>query len=45
MNAMKLLEDFKKEKVAVRPLEGFKKQKKMHALPILIEEVERKEII
>ena len=32
---MKLLEGFKKQKVAVRPAEGFKKERKIHALPIL----------
>ena len=40
---MKLLKGFKKKKVAVRPLEGFKRKKKIHALHVLIEEVERKE--
>ena len=37
---MKLQEGFKEEKVAVRPLEGFKRKNKIHALLILIEEVE-----
>ena len=32
---MKLLEGFKKKKVAVRPTEGFKKERKTHALPTL----------
>ena len=35
---MKLQEGFKEERVAMRPLEGFKKQKKMHALTVLKEE-------
>ena len=39
---MKLQEGFKKEKAAVRPLEGFKRKKKPHALPILMEEVKSK---
>ena len=39
---MNLREGFKKEKAAVRPLEGFKKKNKIHALPILIEEVKSK---
>ena len=33
---MKLLEGFKKQKVAVTPAEGFKKGEKIHALPIPI---------
>ena len=33
MNRMKLLEGFKEKKVAVRPIEGFKKERKIHALP------------
>ena len=40
---MKLQEGFKEDRVAVRPLEGFKKQKKMHALLVLIEELKSKE--
>ena len=40
---MKLQEGFKEDKAAVRPLEGFRRKKKMHALIFLIEEVEIKE--
>ena len=32
---MKLLEGFKEKKVEVRPTEGFKKERKTHALPTL----------
>ena len=32
---MKLLESFKEKKVAVRPIEGFKKERNSHALPTL----------
>ena len=32
---MKLLKGFKEKKVAMRPVEGFKKEGKIHALPIL----------
>ena len=39
---MKLLEGFKRKKVVVRPLKGFKRKKKIHALLVLIEEVESK---
>ena len=35
---MKILEGLKKKKVAVRPAEGFKKERKIHALPILIKQ-------
>ena len=40
---MKVQKGFKEERVVVRPLEGFKKHKKMHALPVLIAEVKSKE--
>ena len=39
---MELQEGFKKEKATVRLLEGFKRKKKIHALLVLIEEVESK---
>lgn len=42
-NALKLQKGFKEENAAVRPLEGFRRKKEMHALPVLIEEVERNE--
>ena len=42
-NALKLQKGSKEERFAERPLEGFKKQKKMHEIPIIIEEVKIKE--
>ena len=41
---MKLEEGFKKEKVAVRPPEGFRRNKKTHAFPTFIEGVKSKKI-
>ena len=38
-NTLKLQEGFKEEKAAIRPLEGFKRKKKMHEFLVLIEEV------
>ena len=40
---MKLQEGFKEERDAVRPLEGFRRKKKMYALPVIIEEFEIKD--